>query len=52
MPLKQCVGVSYAMCYNALVCDVIVSVLSAFRCNIGKCAILGVLFLKRTQTMA
>ena len=26
--------------------------LSAFRCNIGKCAILGVLFLKRTQKMA
>ena len=26
--------------------------LSAFRCNIGKHAILGVLFLKRTQKMA
>ena len=40
------------MCYNILLCGVIVSMLSAFRCNIGKHAILGVLFLKRTQKMA
>ena len=39
-------------CATRLVCGVIVSMLSAFRCNIGKYAILGLHFLKRTQKMA